>query len=115
MNFKEFLLNERFSLKDLGPKLQAIFDKPVVDMVPTPTSAEIPYFERAGKITVLLIKRNPILLKLEDGTEASFTYDEFRRISGDPAVGKHMTIVFQRHPHDNSKYRSKIHHCYVKD
>jgi hypothetical protein len=61
----------------------------------------------------LLSKRNPIYVRLSDGTEANFTYEEWKRIKGEPALGKVMHITFQRHPEDKSAQHSKIDHVTV--
>ena len=68
----------------------------------------IPSAEREGRITVLELKKNPIYVRLSDGTEAHFTYDEYKRIDGKPELGKVMKISFQRHPDDTMRQFSKI-------
>lgn len=79
------------------------------------TDLSVPQQERTGKITILIAKKNPIFVQLSDGTKAYFTYDEFKRIKGEPALGKTMTIVFQRHGSDASSNNSKIDHAIVTD
>lgn len=80
------------------------------------TNLTIPSIQREGKISVLLAKRNPIFVKLTDGTEAHFSYDEYKRIHGsEPELGKTMRITFQRHPGDLSQTHSKIDHAEVID
>lgn len=134
MKFKTFFF-EQTGLGNIGGSFQKIFGSPHVankfngyfssdDMdgsdqnvtmglnghhtsLPTPDLV-IPSMERSGKITVLLKNRNPIHVRLSDGTQANFTYDEFRRIKGNPEVGKNMTIRFQRHEKDASGNHSKI-------
>lgn len=128
MDFKTFIANEAFDLDNIGGKLDRLFanshfereSKAYLDgkmQVPSfelPKNLEIPQLERTGTIISLLNKRNPIHVKLSDGTEVNFTYDEWQRVEGEPAVGKVMTIVFQRHPADNSKFHSKIERVIVK-
>ena len=79
------------------------------------TDMTIPSVSKEGRITTLLLKKNPIYVRLSDGTEANFTYDEYKRIDGEPALGKVMTIIFQRHPSDSTKMFSKIDKAVVKD
>jgi len=133
MNFKTFI-NEDIGLGDIGKNIERIFnqkafkdhartflntDNSAEIMPDTPPSSEtnlaIPTLERTGRIAVLLTKRNPIYVRLTDGTEAHFTYDEFKRIEGEPAIGKTMTIVFQRHANDNSPDDSQIQKVIIKD
>lgn len=80
-----------------------------------PKDLTIPSVERTGRITCLLTKKNPIYVRLSDGTEAHFSYDEYRKIDGEPALGKVMTIIFQRHPQDWTDQHSKIDHVIVRD
>lgn len=84
------------------------YPKPDVDLT-------IPSVEKTGRITALMTKRNPIYVRLSDGTEANFTYDQFNRIQGQPAIGKTMTISFQRRPDDTSSGYSRINHIIVHD
>lgn len=139
MKFKEFLLKEDVGLGDLGTKIDSLFhgqmfgniggafvsdqfdnEKPNSTTMDHPlwlpdTDISVPSVEKTGRITALLLKRNPIYIRLSDGTEASFTYDEYRRIEGTPALGKVMTILFQRHREDSSRSYSKIDKCIVRD
>ena len=79
------------------------------------TDLSIPQVTKSGRITMLALKKNPIFIKLSDGTEANFTYDEYKKIQGQPQVGKVMTITFQRHPEDSSRMHSKIDQAIVTD
>lgn len=83
-------------------------------------SLTIPKIERTGIISILLLKRNPIFVQLTNNgkrvADVFFTYDEFKRIHGSkPALGKTMTVVFQRNPTDDSQNQSKIDYAIVKD
>lgn len=78
------------------------------------TDLTIPSMERSGRITTLMMKKNPIYVRLSDGTEAHFTYDEWKKIDGEPALGKTMTIIFQRHPQDWTSNTSKIERVIVQ-
>lgn len=82
--------------------------------VPT-TDLTIPSVTKEGRITTLQLKKNPIYIRLSDGTEASFTYDEYKRIEGEPALGKVMTLIFQRHPSDSTQMYSKVDKAIVRD
>lgn len=79
------------------------------------TDMTLSSIEKTGRITTLLLKKNPIYIRLSDGTEARFTYDEYRKIQGEPALGKNMTLIFQRHPSDASGQHSKIDQAIVRD
>lgn len=138
--FKEFLINEEVGLADLGPRIDKLinshwfgnqvggaFASTDVTGTEEPNSQQItsthlpstdltiPSVTREGRITTLMIKKNPIYVRLSDGTEASFTYDEYRKIQGQPALGKVMTITFQRHPQDTGRAYSKIDSAIVRD
>lgn len=135
MDFKTFIANESIALGNLGAKMDRLFDNDhfrnqansfLNNIEQNPNNLgytfelpkgelEIPQIERTGRIVTLLDKRNPIFVKLSDGTEASFTYDEWRRIDGNPQLGKVMTIIFQRHPSDSTKNHSKIDKIIVRD
>lgn len=140
--FREHLLREDIGLGDLGPRIDRFVHSQWLDtkiggaMVSPEVSGSgqtpnlgyagqsinlpsvdmtIPSSEKTGRITTLLLKRNPIYVRLSDGTEAHFTYDEYRRIEGEPQLGKTMTIIFQRHPEDRSSNASKIDKAIVRD
>lgn len=133
--FRQFLINEEVGLADLGPRIEKAFqshwfgnqqDGAITSMgdsgsIPSPTTGStehtmglpatdmtIPSVTRSGRITTLVMNKNPIYVCLSDGTEAHFTYDEYKRIEGDPGLGKTMTIIFQRHPEDLTNMYSKI-------
>lgn len=140
--FKEFLLTEEIGLADLGPRVDQLMnsqwfgnqiagalvstDFTGTEQSPTlgyvghsthlpSTDLTIPSVTREGRITTLLLKKNPIYVRLSDGTEAHFSYDEYRRIQGYPELGKVMTITFQRHPEDVSRSYAKIDKAIVRD
>jgi len=136
--FKDYLLNEDIGLGDLGARIDQFVNNPwlgnkldgafvtkdnhaanqpnAFDSIRLPsTDPTIPSVEKTGRITCLLLKKNPIYVRLSDGTEAHFSFDEWKRIEGQPALGKTMTIVFQRHPQDWTQQASKIDHVMVTD
>jgi hypothetical protein len=138
--FREFLLNEEVGLADLGSRIDNMFhDQRLGNQIAgafvstdvsgteqpegsvghplylPSTDMTIPSSVKSGRITTLMLKKNPIYVRLSDGTEASFTYDEYQRIEGEPALGKTMTITFQRQPEDWSRMESKIDKVIVRD
>lgn len=140
--FKEFVLTEEIGLADLGPRIDrlmnsqqfgnqiggALASSDVTGSEQSPTlgyvghsthlpstDLTIPSTTREGRIVTLLLKKNPIYVRLSDGTEANFSYDEYRRIKGQPALGKVMTLIFQRHPDDAGQSYSKIDQAIVHD
>ena len=140
--FRDFLLTEQIGLGDLGNRIDTLFnsqkfanqidgafastDVTGTEQSPTlgyaghslhlpSTDLTIPSVTKSGRIMVLQTKRNPIFVKLSDGTEANFTYDEYRKIVGEPKLGSTMTITFQRHPEDRMRAYSKIDQVEVTD
>jgi len=73
----------------------------------------LPTVDKKGKITILIKRKNPIFVQLDDGTKLFFTYDEFKRINGDPVVGKTMAVKLLRLPGDTNESPSKIHSCQI--
>ncbi len=139
--FRQFIISENTGLGDLGMRLNQAIDhigeklggafvasgdmdatRPVglIGMEEIPpqlpgTDLTVPQIVRTGRIQTLINNRNPIYIRLSDGTEAHFSYDEYRSIKGDPAIGKTMSITFQRHPNDASEGVSKIDTATVLD
>ena len=68
----------------------------------------IPSVTKTGKIQYFSRNTNPIEIGLDDGTRLFLTVDQYRRIKGNPAVGRIMTVVFERSPLDNGNVPSKI-------
>ena len=134
-------MREESGLGDLGQKMDKVFNNPYYNNISgsylstdftgteqpetlgssghplylPSTDITIPNIEKTGRIKILEYQKNPIYIELSDGTKAHFTYDQFRRIQGTPAVGKVMTIIFQRHPGDRSEKFSKIERAIVLD
>jgi hypothetical protein len=141
--FKEFLINEEVGLADLGPNIEKLFNSQEfgnqvqgafvssqwnntytntpwkgndsLNNVKEPVDLQIPSISRTGKIVGFLEKNNPVYIKLSDGTECSFTNQEMKNIEGKPAIGKTMTVIFQRHPDDFTRQYSKIEKAIVVD
>jgi hypothetical protein len=74
----------------------------------------LPTTSKTSKICILKDKQNPILMALEDGTRLYLPYDSFKRITGEPELGRMVTIVMQRRIDDNSATPSQIQsiHCH---
>lgn len=133
--FKEYILREQIGLGNLGPKISNLAnsdrlggqiagafnstDFTGTEQSPThgyaghplhlpSTDLTIPQTVKSGRITTLFKTKNPIYVRLSDGTEAYFTYDEYRKIKEEPKVGKLMTIIFQKSPKDQTNMQSKI-------
>ncbi len=120
-------ITEQFGLGNIGPNLdQFVNSKEITNRIkgafhgpdlggvetlaqrPMSQSLDVPVIERTGKITHIFVKKNPIYVRLDDGTECHFTFDEYKRIHGTPEVGKTLYVSFQRHPADSGPYASKI-------
>lgn len=132
--FKKFLLTEEISTSRLGTKIDDMANSPMfakklsksvssngdemmqkMDSIRVPTELKIHSIEKTGKISTLHVKKNPIYMRLDNGTEAHFSYEEYRRIKGKPALGKTISLFFQRHPNDSGSDLSKIDKAIVRD
>lgn len=69
----------------------------------------IPTVSKTAKIEFINDKTNPMLIYLADKSILYVPYDGFKKIPGDPSVGRMLNVVFQRRPDDNSKNFSQIH------
>lgn len=97
--FREFLKLNETSIEELLGKIQ----------IPN----EIPTIKKQSPIASVELTKNPIAIYLADGTKLFFTWDEFKRISGDkPCAGKTLYVVMERHPKDTSLQPSKIVKCH---
>lgn len=76
-------------------------------------SLDLPETEKKAKISLIILKKNPIYVQLIDGTKLYFTHDEFRRINPQPEVGRIMAVKMLRLPTDNGTYPSQITNCQV--
>lgn len=74
---------------------------------------DLPSVKKQAKIDLVLDRKNPIYVQLQDGSKLFFTHDEFRRIKGKPERGKTMIFVMQRLPNDSSSLPSQISQCEV--
>lgn len=83
----------------------------VFDLLP---NIGLPTVNKIAKIDHIMDKKNPIYIGLSDGTKLYLTYDEYRRIEGNPERGKNMIVVMQRRPDDYTNFPSIITKCMVK-
>ncbi len=90
--------------------LQSIFSSPI--QVPK-LELDLPAVTKTGKISLIIKDKNPILMQMSDGTQMYFTLDQYKRIKGNPEVGRTITVVFQRDPTDRSNLPSRINSCQV--
>lgn len=74
-------------------------------------SLDLPSIEKKQKIELIIKNRNPILIQLADNSRLFFTHDEFKRIKGEPEVGKILLVKFLRLPNDCSESPSQIQYC----
>ncbi len=75
---------------------------------------KIPFVKRTGTIRFIELTKNPIVIRLSDGTQLHLSWDEFKRIKQKPEIGKTMTVILQRKENDKSKSVSKIERIEVK-
>lgn len=70
---------------------------------------DLPTIKKTGRILTLEFRKNPILIRLNDGTELYLTIDQFKRIHKQPKVGNKLTVEFlQGDKKENSQIISII-------
>lgn len=74
---------------------------------------DLPCTEKQGKIVVLIKRQNPIFIQLDDGSKLFFSNAEYRRINGEPSIGKVMKVRMLRLPYDQSDSPSQIQSCQI--
>jgi hypothetical protein len=74
---------------------------------------DLPCTEKESKIVVLIKRQNPIFVQLSDGSKLFFSNAEYKRINGEPAIGKVMKLRMLRLPHDQSDSPSQIQSCQI--
>lgn len=128
MNFKEFMeqegvrIHNQFSQNTVGTHN----DRATGAMLPSTwtgsedlgpysyglpgTDLEIPQTTRRSKIRSVEKNRDPIRVRLMDGTVVYLTVDEFKRAESKTrmAPGSEVTVTFQRRPEDSTDQPSKI-------
>jgi len=110
---KTFIESQTIGLGDLGRRIDRMyhnqnFDNQIAGAHLADIDLTIPSVTKTGRITILQLKKSPIYMRLSDGTELNFTWDEYKKIQGKPSLGKTMTVIFQRHPKDVTNMNSKI-------
>lgn len=76
--------------------------------------SSMPIKKVVSVVTGINYNKNPIEIKLQDGTILYLTIDEFRRIGPkSPKKGSKIMVSFQRREDDNSKSPSQIHHIQI--
>lgn len=68
----------------------------------------LPTVTKTSVIQFIDEKTNPIFIYLQDGTKIHLPFNAFKRIHGEPRVGKTLTVVFQRRTDDLSNNPSQI-------
>jgi hypothetical protein len=112
--FKDYLFKEEVGLADLGTRIDGVLNSHWFGnavngaLVSTGWSGSdgsqdsfngyrlkapesdltVPSVQKQGRITTMLLKKNPIYVRLSDGTEAHFSYDEWQRIQGNSTSRK---------------------------
>src|SRR5271165_4986249 len=86
--------------------------KDIVKLLPS-LGLDLPTVEKRAKIDIIMDKKNPIYIHLSDGSKLFFTFDEFKKIEGEPKRGKIMIVTMQRLSHDQSDLPSQITKCQV--
>jgi len=142
-NFKNFLLNEEINLGNIGEKIQKFISNnhisnqingtflssqmsnsythanwrgnDNVNNAKEPIDLILPSVVRSGRIIELQKTKNPIQIRISDGTICSLTYDQFRKINPIPREGNHISVIFQRNSEDDSDNFSKIQKIIVTD
>ena len=111
-NFDEFV-NMRDSVESLGAvAVDENFSWAKSYVLPN-MDLDLPLVTKKSPIQIVIKRKNPIHVQLQDGTKLFFTHDEFRRINPEPLVGKIMTVKMIRLPTDGSTYPSQIKSCEV--
>jgi hypothetical protein len=76
------------------------------------TDLTIPQVSRSGFVQQIVLNKNPICIMIKDTnpelTKIYLPYDSYKKLPKIPKEGDRITVVFQRHPEDNSDSISKI-------
>jgi len=111
-NFQEYT-----AINDCIEKFGAIYSESMFSWVKSykmpDMDLSLPKTVKQGKIAILIHRRNPIFVQLDDGSKMFFNKDEYKRIDGKPEIGKIMTVHMIRLPGDNSDTPSQIKYCKV--
>jgi hypothetical protein len=74
---------------------------------------ETPSITKKSRIIFIDRNKNPIYIRLKDGSKLYFTIDQYRRIDGKPEIGKEMEFKLQRLSQDKSQNTSQIMSCKI--
>lgn len=112
--FKEFVIQKEFLDKDTSIIIEGSFASSgnFLSFLPN-INLDIPTIQRRSKIEDVCDFKNPIKVRLSDGSLLYFTNDEYRRLHRKPEIGKTMVVNFQRLANDNSIIPSKIISCQI--
>ena len=69
---------------------------------------KLPQINKTAKISKIEMNKNPIQIYLRDGTVLYLSYYEFKRIKGQPQVGKTLSVDFEKHADDGRGIPFKI-------
>jgi len=113
-NFEQFIVFRDYLETTGAAYIPESFDwvKDIAKLLPN-LSIDLPVMKKQAKIDLVLDKKNPIYVQLQDGSKLFFTHDQFRKIKGKPERGKTMIFVMQRLQNDSSKSPSQISQCEV--
>lgn len=113
-NFDKFIVFRDYIETQGSVYIPESFDwaKDIAKILPQ-LSLDLPVVKKQAKIDLVLDKKNPIYVQLQDGSKLFFTHNEFRRIKGKPERGKTMIFTMQRLSNDSSESPSQISHCEV--
>ncbi len=64
--------------------------------------------QQPGQTEMDGVKKNVIHMILNNGLNLFMSYDEFKRIAGEPRVGKMASVVLQRRNDDTSRLPSQV-------
>lgn len=73
---------------------------------------ELPSVIKKAIIKHINDKINPIIVLLADGTRLFFPFDAFKRIKGEPRIGKTMQVVLLRRTDDVGAAPSQVQSCH---
>jgi len=113
-NFDKFIVFRDYLESQGSVYIPEAFDwaKDIAKILPN-ISVDLPIVKKQAKIEVVLDKKNPIYIQLQDGSKLFFTHDEYRRIKGKPERGRMMIFSLQRLPTDSTNLPSQISQCEV--
>jgi len=73
----------------------------------------VPHITKKGHILNIEYNKNPIRIKISDGTQLFLHIDDYKRLNKEPKKGDNISIEFQRNPEDISENPSKINKIFI--